>query len=147
MKYNFEQKRNDYETPPELLIKGLKIAGREQKFELDVCCSSKNVPAFNYYIEGEHNGLVEDWMSVNWCNPPYNECPKWVKKAYDEQQKGHKTVMLIPVRTETAYYHNYILFNPKVEIHWLRKGYGFINPDTGESCGVFKNALALVYFK
>ena len=54
--------------------------------------------------------------------------------------------MLIPARTETAYWHEYILFNDKVQIEWLRKGYKFINR-AGEEMGVFKNALAIVYFE
>lgn len=147
MKYNFEQKRNDYETPPELVKLGLKIANREKEFDMDVCCSHYNIPAKLHLLDGEYDGLKEEWSNLNWCNPPYDECDKWVKKAYEEQQKGGATVMLIPVRTETKYWHDYILFNPDVEIHWLRKGYGFINPETNNSMGVFKNALALVYFK
>ena len=145
MKYNFEQKRNDYETPPELYNMALMLLGLDE-FDLDTCCSRKNIPAKNYYIDGETDGLTAEWKYINWCNPPYDVCAKWIKKAYDEQQKGKETMMLIPVRTETKYWHDYILFNPKVHINWLRKGYGFINPDTGKSCGVFKNALALVYF-
>ena len=54
--------------------------------------------------------------------------------------------MLIPVRTETKYWHDYILNNPRVTIEWLRKGYKFLNKDN-EEMGVFKNALALVYFE
>ena len=54
--------------------------------------------------------------------------------------------MLIPVRTETKYWHDYILFNNDVTIEWLRKGYKFLNRDN-EEMGVFKNALALVYFE
>lgn len=144
MKYNFKQKRNDYETPFELVLKGLKLVGRNDKFECDVCCSKPNIPANKHFIEGINDGLTENWTLVNWCNPPFDQCDKWVKKAYEEQQKGHGTVMLLPVRTETKYWHDYILHNPNVKIEWLRKGYGFINPDTGKSCGIFKNALALV---
>lgn len=144
-KYNFEQKRNDYETPPELYKIALQLALAEQ-FDLDVCCSRTNIPAKHHYINGISDGLKLDWEKLNWCNPPYDECQKWVKKAHDEMLKGNTTVMLIPVRTETKYFHDYILWDDRVKIYWLRKGYGFINPDTGESCGVFKNALALVYF-
>lgn len=147
MKYNFEQNRSDYETPPELIQKGLRMARIFTDFECDVCCSRENVPAYHHFINGKTDGLKERWYGLNWCNPPYNECIKWIKKAYDEQQKGNSTVMLIPVRTETKYWHEYILYNPKVEIQWLRKGYRFINPDTNEPMGVFKNALALVYFR
>ena len=59
---------------------------------------------------------------------------------------GNTTVMLLPVRTETKYWHDYILWDERVKIYWLKKGYQFINPDNNEPCGVFKNALALVIF-
>ena len=145
MKYNFEQNRSDYLSPPELVNMALEDINKDW-FNLDVCCTEENIPALNYYKYDKNDGLKENWSKFNWCNPPYNECEKWVKKAYDEQQKGNTTVMLIPVRTETKYYHDYILFNPHVKIKWLRKGYQFLNPETKEPMGVFKNALALVYF-
>lgn len=145
-KYSFKHQRNDYETPPELYNKALMIAGADE-FDLDVCCSRKNIPAKKHYICGKYDGLKNDWEKLNWCNPPFDECKQWIKRAYEEQDLGNETIMLIPVRTETKYWHDYILFNPDVIIYWLRKGYEFINPTTGISCGVFKNALALVYFK
>ena len=144
MKYNYTMTANDYKTPPVLYEKALKFFDLE-KFDCDVCCSEKNIPANVYFIDGERNGLVEEWEKFNWCNPPFNECSKWIKKAYEEQQKGHVTCMLIPARTETKYFHDYILNNPKVYIDWLRKGYRFLDKDNKEM-GVFKNALALVYF-
>lgn len=143
-KYNYTMTANDYKTPPVLYEKALNFFGLKY-FTCDVCCSEKNIPAYNYYIKGLKNGLVEDWFPYNWCNPPFNECSKWIKKAYEEQQKGHNTCMLLPVRTETRYFHDYILNNPKVYIDWHRKGYRFLNKDNKEM-GVFKNALALVYF-
>ena len=150
MKYNFEQKRNDYETPPELVKLALDWIGAE-KFDLDTCCSRNNIPAKKYFINGFADGLTWDWEKLNWCNPPYNECEKWVKKAYHEQQKGNYTVMLIPVRTETKYWQDYIINNYRIcldsDVQFLRKGWGFIDPETKENLGVFKNALALVFFK
>lgn len=151
-KYNFEQQRSDYETPPELYKMALELAGADE-FDLDVCCSRANIPAKFHYIDGFADGLKWDWGRLNWCNPPYDQCSKWIKKAYEEQQKGNETLMLIPARTETKYWHDYILDEnggcnrENVEVKFLRKGYSFINPDTGKNCGVFKNALVLVYFK
>lgn len=144
-KYNFEQKRNDYMSPPELVKKALAEKGRTV-FYCDVCCSEKNIPAIHYYIEGQKDGLKMPWYKLNWCNPPFDECAKWIKRAYEEQQEGNETVMLIPVRTETKYWHDYILFNSKVKIEWLRKGYCFIHPENKQPMDVFKNAIALVYF-
>lgn len=145
-KYNFEQKRNDYLSPIELVVQAMKKL-EINRFSLDTCCSIENIPAYDYFIDGQKDGLKENWQNFNWCNPPFDICAKWIKKAYEEQQKGKTTAMLIPVRTETKYWHEYILFNPNVEIEWLRKGYSFLNPDDLKPMGVFKNALALVYFK
>ena len=115
-KYNFEQKRNDYETPHVLWHLALETFTIHYKFALDVCCSRENIPANAYYKYGEKDGLKEDWAFLNWCNPPFNECKKWIEKAYKEQLKGNKTIMLLPVRTETKYWHDYILFNKHVRI-------------------------------
>lgn len=58
---------------------------------------------------------AEDGLSQNWagkrvfCNPPYGrELPKWIKKAHDEAEKGALVVMLIPARTDTRAFHDYI---------------------------------------
>lgn len=149
-KYNFEFEKNDYKTPPELYNMALEHF-KIKEFDLDTCCTVKNIPAKEHYIDGISDGLKEDWRGFNWCNPPFNECQKWIKKAYTEFiEHGHKTAMLIPVRTETAYWHEYILNNPFMDISknivFLRKGYGFIN-EKNEQMGVFKNALAFVYFE
>lgn len=44
------------------------------------------------------------------CNPPYGrEIGAWVEKAYNEAKKpGTLVVMLIPARTDTKYFHDYI---------------------------------------
>lgn len=143
-KYNFNWNANDYKTPPELYEKALERFGID-KFDLDTCCTVENIPAKEYCKNGQTDGLLFGWRAFNWCNPPFNECRKWIAKAYAEQQKGNNTAMLIPVRTETAYWHDYILHNDNVSIEWLRKGYKFFNQDN-EEMGVFKNALAIVYF-
>lgn len=53
---------------------------------------------------------------VVFCNPPYGrEIYKWVEKCYWE---GHKentvVVMLIPARTDTKYFHDFILNRSEV---------------------------------
>lgn len=152
-KYTYGKNDNTYLTPASLINKALQILSLEkgvtklEKFDCDVCCSNENIPATYYYKYGLKDGLQESWMDYNWCNPPFDACPKWVKKAYNEQQKGKTSILLIPVRTETKYWHDYILYNENTEIYWLRKGYKFLNPETHEEMGVFKNALALVLFR
>jgi len=53
------------------------------------------------------------------CNPPYGrELGKWVEKAYNESRKGACVVMLIPARTDTRWFHDFIL--GRAEIRFLR---------------------------
>lgn len=44
------------------------------------------------------------------CNPPYGkQLAKWVRKAYEESRKPNTTiVLLIPARTDTQWFHDYI---------------------------------------
>jgi site-specific DNA-methyltransferase (adenine-specific) len=55
------------------------------------------------------DGLTTDWGSVNFVNPPYSQIKAWCKKAYDEWKNGKTVIMLIPSRTDTAYWHDYIM--------------------------------------
>jgi len=53
------------------------------------------------------------------CNPPYGrEIGLWVKKAYEESLNGQLIVMLLPARTDTKWFHDYIL--NKAEIRFVR---------------------------
>ena len=48
-------------------------------------------------------------------NPPYSQIAKWVEKAYREGTKDNTVVvMLIPSRTDTKYFHNYILHRSEI---------------------------------
>lgn len=144
-KYNYNSTANDYKTPPEIYNIALEHLGLKQ-FALDACCSEKNIPAEIHYFNGIHDGLSEDWYDNTWVNPPFNEAEKWVKKAFFANQLCKINIaMLLPARTETAYWRDYILKNQHCQIQFLRKGYKFLNRDNVE-CGIFKNSLALVYF-
>lgn len=55
------------------------------------------------------NGLDRPWGSKTFVNPPYSELSKWAKKAYEEYCCGQTVVMLIPSRTDTKYWHDYIM--------------------------------------
>lgn len=68
----------------------------------------------------EDDGLIQSWdVGAVYCNPPYGkEIGLWVKKAYEEAQKGVTIVMLIPARTDTKYFHEYIYH--KAEIRFVK---------------------------
>jgi hypothetical protein len=47
---------------------------------------------------------------VCWMNPPYSHgIGAWIKKAYDESRNGAVVVCLIPARTETSWWHRYVI--------------------------------------
>jgi len=49
------------------------------------------------------------------CNPPYSRIGDWVKKAYNEShQPGTLVVLLIPARTDTRYFQEYIYHRAEV---------------------------------
>ena len=92
----------------------------EFHFTLDPCSTHENAKCYKHFTE-EENGLLQDWSNeVVFCNPPYGRQIKhWVKKAYEESQKDNtKVVMLIPARTDTIYFHEYIYH--KAEIRFIK---------------------------
>ena len=50
------------------------------------------------------------------CNPPYGRAiGEWVKKAWEESRQPETiVVLLIPARTDTRYFHDYILHRSEI---------------------------------
>ena len=77
----------------------------------DPCASPVNAKCANFFTEAE-DGLAKSWEGFNsFINPPYGRgIEKWIKKAYEESRKEETSVtMLIPARTDTKYWHQYIM--------------------------------------
>jgi len=95
MNVHFMSLRLDWQTPKHIIEKV-----REEFGDFFDPCPSN--PSFN--------GLDIEWRRVNYVNPPYGrEIGKWCKKAYEEWQKGKTVVMLVPSRTDTKWWHDYIM--------------------------------------
>ena len=93
---------------------------KEFNFNLDPCATKENAKCRKFFTE-EDNGLLHDWSGHRvFCNPPYGRAiAAWVKKCYEESQKPDTlVVMLIPARTDTSYFHDYIYH--KAEIRFIR---------------------------
>lgn len=102
----FSSRSFDWETPDELFNK----LNEEFSFTIDVCADASNTKCRRYFSP-EQNGLAQDWSrEVCWMNPPYGrEVGKWVKKAYEEAQRGALVVCLLPARTDTGWWHEYVM--------------------------------------
>ena len=58
---------------------------------------------------GGVSGLEREWGTRTFVNPPYSEIKDWVAYGYAQAQKGRLVVMLIPSRTDTRWWHDYVM--------------------------------------
>lgn len=82
-------------------------------FTLDVCASDGDQKCEKYF-NPEMDGLKQDWRNeIFWCNPEYGrEQIKWVKYGIEQRASG---VYLLPARTDTILFHDWIKPNCKIE--------------------------------
>ena len=113
----FSSKSDLWSTPQDFFDE----LNEEFNFTLDPCATKDNAKCSKYFTIKE-DGLKQDWQGHTvFCNPPYGRKIKyWVKKCYEESRKSNTTVvMLIPARTDTSYFHDYIYHKAK-EIRFIR---------------------------
>lgn len=94
----------------------------EFKFTFDPCPLKKKKKGFN--------GLKIEWGKRNFVNPPYNKIdkPAFIRKAYEQYKKGKLSVMLLPIATSTAIFHDLIV--PNCEIRFIRGRVNFAGYNT-----------------
>lgn len=97
-----------YETPQDFYDE----LNKEFNFTLDPCATKETAKCKKFYTK-EDDGLTQDWgKEIVFCNPPYgSEIKHWVKKCAEEDTT---VVMLIPARTDTIYFHEYIYGKAKL---------------------------------
>jgi len=100
----FSSASTDWSTPADIFHK----LNQEFNFNDDPCP-----------IIPRDNGLARPWGTSTFVNPPYGrEIGKWLKKAYEESQQGKTIVCLIPSRTDTSWWHSYVM--KAKEIRFIR---------------------------
>ena len=116
MEVHYSSKSNEWATPQNLFDE----LNDEFNFTLDPCATDENAKCSKYFTI-EDDGLSKDWSNdVVFMNPPYGrEIKKWIKKAYEESLNGATVVCLIPARTDTTYWHDFI-FGKANDIRFLR---------------------------
>lgn len=104
---HFSQQTDRWFTP-EWLYKKL-----DSQFHFD------SDPALKDKVNWANDGLSTPWGKSTFCNPPYSDLERWISKGYREYQKGNLVVFLIPSRTDTKCWHNYVMKASEV---WFIKG-------------------------
>ena len=122
----FTSNSDEWKTPLELYTR----LNKRYKFTLDPCSTKENHLCDKYYTK-EENGLCKSWKGETvFVNPPYSEIKLWVEKCYKEYEtNGTTVVMLIPSRTDTRYFHDYIYH--KAEIEFIKGRLHFNNSKNG----------------
>jgi len=116
MMIHYSSKTDDWSTPQHLFDKLNETYG----FDLDVCANSENAKVWRYYSKDD-DGLAHDWFGRIWMNPPYGRSiGKWVKRAYESATGETFVVALLPARTDTKWFHQYIYNKPSVSIEFLK---------------------------
>ena len=96
---HFSSARQNWKTPKSFY----QALDSEFNFDFDPCPED---PKFD--------GLSVEWGQSNFCNPPYSEIEVWVEKAFKEAQKGKTVVLLIPSRTDTKWWHEYVMKSKEI---------------------------------
>jgi phage N-6-adenine-methyltransferase len=131
----FEPGRTDWETPDELFDP----LNDEFGFTLDVCATPETAKCGRFFTKGD-DGLSQSWAGeVCWMNPPFRVQKQWVIKALEESKKGATVVMLLPTRTNTNWWHDYVM---QGEVRFLRGRPKFKGAEHG-----LPQPLAIVVFR
>jgi site-specific DNA-methyltransferase (adenine-specific) len=126
----FSSKYTEYVTPKKLYEE----LDKEFHFALDAATTKDNPLNTSIYFTKEDNALSKDWhytvidsqgvrRNAVYVNPPYTSrnIVDWIKKAREESVKhGITIVMLLPSRTDTRWFHDYIYRKPNVEHRFIR---------------------------
>lgn len=137
----FESARQDWPTPQALFDE----YHAEFGFTIDVAASAENTKC-ERFITAQRDAMTIDWGDGEtcWLNPPYGSSSyplsAWVAKAYEQTLKGATTVMLIPARTNTNWFHDLCL--KYGEVRFVRG-----RPKFGDAKHGLPQPLCLIIFR
>jgi len=131
----FTSSSDEWETPQEFFD----AVNAVFHFDLDVCATKANAKCKRYFTKDE-DGLSQLWRGTCWMNPPYGrEISLWVRKAYESSlEVGTIVVCLLPARTDTQWWHDYVISHAK-SIGFIRGRLKF----SGKGPAPFPSALVM----
>ena len=123
----FTSESGEWETPDALF----QTLHQRYRFTVDAAASPENAKLPRFWTN-DKDGLKQSWAEESvWCNPPYGRrVGLWVKKAHDERFSARCSVLLLPARTDTAWFHDYVLPGAW-ELFFLRGRVHFSNTKVG----------------
>jgi phage N-6-adenine-methyltransferase len=104
----FFESAGDERSTPQAFFDALNA---EFHFDIDVAADERNHKCELWFGHGgiAYDAIVEDWAGMTcFLNPPYSAAGAFVTKAREEADKGATVVMLLPVRSDTRWWHRAI---------------------------------------
>lgn len=143
VKSKFESTNQVWKTP-DIIIKPL---DNEFNFNMDLACNEENKICQNGFTEKE-DSLLQDWSKyTGWLNPPFDSkrpMKKWVEKAYKDTIEDGVVVALLPVRSNTNWWHDYVM--KAKEVRFIKGRPKFIN-ENGELTHGLPQPLSIIVFQ
>lgn len=94
-KVHFMSTTDHWKTPRDVYEK----LWDEFRFDFDPCP-----------LHSKQDNLFKIWCGNSiFVNPPYSDIKHWVESAYKNSKLGKTVVMLIPSRTDTRWWHDYVM--------------------------------------
>lgn len=109
----FSSNTQEWYTPREFLAA---LAEEFGPFTLDPCATPESTAADRFFTKDD-DGLAQSWANETvFLNPPYGYgIGKWIQKAYEEfALHGATVVALIPAKTETRWWHDYVMLADEI---------------------------------
>jgi len=135
MDVHYSSKTDNWATPQSFFDR----LNAEFDFTLDPCADKDNAKCGKYYT-ADDDGLSQDWAGERvFMNPPYGRIiGDWIRKAYEESLKGALIVALIPARTDTRYWHDYVMRAKEIRLVKGRLRFG-----DGRNSAPFPSAVVI----
>ncbi len=129
----FSSEHDDWGTPSDKY----KELNNEFHFDFDPCPLN---PTFD--------GLETDWKKRNFVNPPYSNIVAFLKKGHQELDNGNAELLvyLIPVRTDTQWFHTYIypyFKEGKCKIRFIKGRLKFTNGTGAKQSAPFPSMIVI----
>lgn len=136
----YSSRTEEWETPPELFAR----LDRVFDFRLDACASSANRKCPAFFSKAD-DALSRPWSSFGrvWLNPPYGRrIGSFMRKAFEESRAGALVVALVPARTDTVWWHDWV--SGKADVVFLKGRLKYLDEERREkSAAPFPSALAV----
>ena len=135
---HFSSETNEWHTP-QYLFDDLNA---EFGFQTDLAATKENAKCQKFFTV-EDDSLKQEWQGVCFLNPPYGRAIRhFIQKAYEASQKGATVVCLVPARTDTSYWHDFVI-GGGAEVRFIRGRIKFIRQDGFSAPAPFPSAIVI----